>query len=58
MMYSKESVMFQIRKNGVHSFIEMVSSPDFSEEIKLELEGIHLFRNGYPCLSAIYALAQ
>ena len=57
-MYSRESVMFQIRKNGILSFIEMISSPDFSEEIKVELEKIHIFRNGFPCLSAIYALAQ
>ncbi len=57
-MYSKESVMFQIRKKGVHSFIKMISSPDFSEEVKAELETIHIFRNGFPCLSAIYALAQ
>ena len=57
-MYSKESVTFQIRKRGIHSFIEMISSPSFSDEAKAQLEKIHIFRDGFPCLSAIYALAQ
>ena len=56
-MYTKENVARKIKSMGVPSFVEMVSDPYFSQEIKDDLEKIHVFRPGYPCISAIQALA-
>lgn len=57
-MYTLESVTRRIRSIGAHAFIEFLHTTTLSEDVTAQLEDIHIMKDGIPCVSIIYSLAQ
>lgn len=56
-MYTKEGATRQIKKEGMQSFIKAITSDNFSEESKQELEECQIYVGGFPNLSLLEMLA-
>jgi len=56
-MYSVEALQRKIKKEGVDKTIHDLSTGNFSESVKEELNKALIFIDGHPNLSLIYSLA-
>lgn len=55
-MYNKESLKRRIAKYGLQETIKLLSSDNFPDEVKFQLEKEGIFVGGYLCISALYSL--
>lgn len=55
-MYTLELLRRKIAKEGREETIRFLLSEDLPLHVKQELEKVHVFNNGYLCLSLIHSL--